>query len=111
MQSYVRLLRGAGAASVELTLRLPEELEAAEFPAGVLLPLLVGAKGNERRIELDASAQKMDLRIRVLDSSVPPAATLERLRDSLAAIYGERGLLQTKPLDAGAETVLEVPLK
>ena len=111
MQSYVRLLRGAGAASVELTIRLPEELETAEFPAGVLLPLLVGAKGNERFIELDASAQKSDLRIRVRDSSVPAAATLERLRDSLAALYGGRGRLQTKPLEVGAETVLEVPLK
>ena len=111
VQSYVRLLRGAEAASVELRIRLPEELETAEFPAGVLLPLLVGAKGSERSIELDATTQKMALRIRVLDSSVPPAATLERLRDSLAAMYGERGLLQMKPLDAGAETVLEVPLK
>ena len=37
--------------------------------------------------------------------------TLERLRDSLTALYGGHGRLQTKPLEVGAETVLEVPLK
>jgi hypothetical protein len=67
--------------------------------------------GEVRSIKLDASAQKAALRIRVSDSHVPAAATLMRLRDSLAAFYGERGLLQTQPLRVGAETVLEVPLE
>jgi hypothetical protein len=110
VQSYVSLVRGAGAGSVEFEMGLPKELAMATFPAGILLPLLVDAKVHERCIRLDASAQKTTLRIRVVDSSAPAAGTLERLRDSLAAFYGERGLLRTRLLSMGAETVLEVPL-
>ena len=111
VQAYARLLRGAGAASVELRISLPEELAPAGFPAGVLLPLLAGACGEARNIELDASAQSSALRIRVTDSRVPADATLQRLRDSLAAFFGDRGLLQTRLLAVGAETVFEVPLE
>jgi hypothetical protein len=111
VQCYVRLLRGAGAASVDLDIGLPEHLEGARFPAGVLLPLLGGATRRDRRIALEASAVKGVLRIRARDSSPPAAATLDRLRHSLSDLYGKRGLVQTQPRDGGAETVLEVPLE
>jgi LytS/YehU family sensor histidine kinase len=110
VHSYVRLLRGAGAASIELKVELPADLATAGFPAGVLLPLLAGASATPRRIALVASAQGMALRIGVSDTNTPADATLERLRRSLFAMYGERGRLHLLPRP-GARIELEVPLE
>lgn len=111
VHSYVRLLRGAGAASIELNLRLPADLATAGFPAGVLLPLLTGSAGTGRCIALDASACDQAVCVQVSDTLTPARATLERLQQSLSALYGERGKLRLVPQGGGARIELEVPLE
>jgi len=111
VQSYVRLLRGAGAANIELTVELRPDLAMAGFPAGVLLPLLAGSSATSRRLALDASAQDTVLRVRVSDTHTPADATLQRLQRSLSALYGERGKLRLLPEGGGARIELEVPLE
>jgi hypothetical protein len=110
---YVRMLRAAGDAAIEFEASLPEALANAVFPAGLLLPLMThpGCAGAERRIALDAQAEgDAALRVRVSDAVAPEGATVERLRASLADLYGERAGLRVRPLGlAGAEIELEVP--
>jgi hypothetical protein len=111
VQSYVRLLRSAGAASIDLKVALRPELEAAVFPAGVLLPLLAGSTAAGRRIVLDATARDQAVCVSVSDTQAPANTTLERLERALAALYGERGKLRRLPRDGGAWIELEVPLE
>jgi hypothetical protein len=111
---YVRMLRAAGDAAIEFEESLPEALANAVFPAGLLLPLMTRAErcaGADRRIALDAQAQgEAALRVCVSDAVAPDGAALERLRASLADLYGERAGLRVRPLGlAGAEIELEVP--
>ncbi|HZF80930.1 MAG TPA: histidine kinase [Rubrivivax sp.] len=110
-RSYVRLLRDAGAASIELQIDLPPELASAGFPAGVLLPLLAGPAAEPRRIALHAAAKGAALCVCVCDSSAALAQTLEQLRGSLSSLYGERFDLQHRPLGSGAWMQLELPLE
>lgn len=112
---YVRMLRAAGHAAIELDQSLPEALANAVFPAGLLLPLLthVGGTGAaaERRIALDARADgDAALRVRVSDAVAPDAGAVERLHGSLADLYGGQAELRVRPMGlAGAEIELEVP--
>ena len=55
VRSYVRLLRWCADAPVELDIRQPEALATAAFPAGVLLPLLIGPATAARCITLEAA--------------------------------------------------------
>jgi LytS/YehU family sensor histidine kinase len=111
VQRYLRLLRGAGAAPVELAVELPARLATAAFPAGVLLPLLAGAAGPARCVALDAGTHEMALRVCLSDTNTPAEATLERLRRSLSALYGERANLQLRPQGRGARIEMELPLE
>ena len=110
-QGYVRLLRWCGDAPVELEIRLPEALATAWFPAGMLLPLLIGAAPAERCIVLEARLQGTDLHIQLNDTRTPTDAVLDRLRQSLHGLYGERARLQMRRLGAGAQIELELPLE
>jgi hypothetical protein len=110
---YVRMLRAAGDAAIELKTSLPATLANAMFPAGVLLPLLARrqpAAVVDRCIELDAQADvDGPLRVSVSAAAAAPAA-FEQLRASLADLYGERARLYVHPLDgSGAQVELEVP--
>jgi type II secretory pathway pseudopilin PulG len=113
VRSYARLLRGAGAAPIELAIDLPADLAMARFPPGVLLPLLAGvadgAACGPRSIALDARLHGSALRVRVVDSAGPAAATLERLRRSLRDLYAEHGRLRLLAQAPGAGVELEVP--
>jgi LytS/YehU family sensor histidine kinase len=111
VQSYARLLRDAGTAHIDLRIALPDALASAAFPPGVLMPLLASAAATPRRVTLEASARGAGLCIQVSDTTTPAAVTLERLRGSLSALYGERGQLQVQPLGAGVQLALEVPLE
>jgi LytS/YehU family sensor histidine kinase len=99
---YVRMLRAAGDAAIELKQSLPKALANAVFPAGLLLPLLTHAGGTgaaERRIALDAQADgDAALRVRVRDAVAPDAGAVERLRGSLADLYGGQAELRMRPL-------------
>lgn len=110
---YVRMLRAAGDAVIELKASLPAALANAVFPAGVLLPLMtrVAVAGAERRIALDAQADgDAALRVRVTDAIAPEGAAVDRLRASLADLYGERARLHVRKLAAaGTEIELELP--
>lgn len=109
VQAYVRLLSCAGAASIELLIELPAEMATLRFPAGVLLPLLVADGAMPRRVTLVATAQDQAMRVRMSDTTVPAAATLERLRRSLSDLYGDHGKLHVRAQGAGAQIQLEVP--
>ncbi len=114
VQSYALLLRSAGTANIDLQIKLPDALASAAFPAGVLMPLLASAAAPARCITLEASTlgagtRGATLHIRVSDTTTPAAATLERLRSSLSALYSERSRLQVLPMGAGVQLVLEVP--
>ena len=111
VQSYVRLLRGAGALPIELEVDVPADLAGAEFPAGVLLPLMSGAPAAARRIALTARAQDTALRVCVNDTNTPDEATLQRLGRSLSALYGERARLRLMPHSRSLGVELEVPLE
>ena len=111
VQAYVRLLRGAGAAPIELQLDMPDELARLAFPAGVLLPLLSGASAAPRCIGLTAAAHGPVLRVQLSDTTTPAAGTRQRLCDSLLALYGERSALTVQPQGANTVTTLEVPLE
>lgn len=111
VQSYVRLLRWCGDAPVELDIRQPESLANAGFPAGMLLPLLVGHAATARRITLEARAQEAVLHIQLHGSSTLDGAVLDRLRQSLHGLYGERGQLRMRRIGAGAQFELELPLE
>jgi LytS/YehU family sensor histidine kinase len=113
---YVRMLRAAGDTEIELQVSLPPALADAMFPAGVLLPLMTrprpAAAGGARRISLDAQADDEGgpLRVRMTDAAAPDSAEFERLRASLADLYGDRARLRVLPLGAaGAEIEMEVP--
>lgn len=111
---YVRMLRAAGDAAIELKSSLPATLANAVFPAGVLLPLLARREptaGAERSIELDAQSDvDGPLRVRVSTAAAADPTAVERLRASLADLYGERARLHVHPLDkSGAQLELEVP--
>jgi hypothetical protein len=110
-RSYVRLLRDAGAASIELQMDLPTALASAGFPAGVLLPLLAGPSAEPRRITLHAAARGDVLCVRVSDSSAALAQTLEQLRGSMSSLYGDGFNLQHRPQGTGASIELELPLE
>jgi hypothetical protein len=102
------MLRAAGDAAIELKASLPDALASAVFPAGVLLPLLARHEPPplHRCIALDAHADTAgSLRLRVSDGCAPDAGAVERLRASLADLYGERVRLRV----AGAEIELELP--
>lgn len=93
---YVRMLRAAGDAAIELKATLPEALANAVFPAGLLLPLVARQHGAARSIGLEAQANPEGaLQVRVIDSVAPDATAIERLRTSLADLYGERARLRT----------------
>jgi type II secretory pathway pseudopilin PulG len=111
VQSYVRLLRWCGDAPVELDIRQPEALATARFPAGMLLPLLVGPATAARCITLEARVQETVLHIQLNDTRAPAGAVLDRLRQSLHGLYGERGRLQVWRFGAGAQIELELPLE
>lgn len=111
VRSYVRLLRGCSDAPVELDIRLPEALATAGFPAGMLLPLLVGPAAAARCITLEARAQGTALHIQLNDSRTAADAVLDRLRQSLHGLYGERARLQMRRLGADAQIELELPLE
>ncbi len=104
---YVRMLRAAGDAAIELEASLPAALAHAAFPAGLLLPLVAGQQAAPRRIGLEAQTGAGGvLHVRVTDSAAPAATAIARLRASLADLYGERAQLRTRgPTDIG----LEVP--
>jgi hypothetical protein len=111
---YVRMLRAAGHAAIELKASLPAALADAVFPAGVLMPLLAGARpaGAARGIALEVQAaveRAGMLRVRVSDAAVPDPRTVERLRASLSDLYGERARLSLSPRGATTEIELEVP--
>jgi hypothetical protein len=112
---YVRLLRSAHDAPIALQVTLPDMLETEEFPAGLLLPLLTPAQGalprTSRRIGLDARIVDAALRVQVTDSTLLTVPALERLRRSLADLYGDRALLHVVPQAAGSHIVMEVPLE
>lgn len=111
VQSYVRLLRWCGDAPVDLDIRQPEALATACFPAGMLLPMLVGPATEARRITLEAGLRKTVLHIQLNDTRAPAGAVLDRLRQSLHGLYGDRGRLQMRRLGAGAQIELELPLE
>jgi hypothetical protein len=111
VQRYVQLLRGAGAASIDLKVELRPDLAMAVFPAGVLLPLFTGSADTHRCIALSAAAMHADLCVRVVDTAAPADATLQRLQRSLSALHGERGKLRLLPEGSGARIELEVPLE
>lgn len=111
VHSYARLLRGAGAATIELSSELPAEQASLAFPPGVLLPLLAGAPTAPRRLVLGVRARGEALCLRIDDTAMPAAATLERLRGALSALYGEQGRLTLRPRGAGVCMELEVPLE
>jgi hypothetical protein len=52
-----------------------------------------------------------DLCVRVIDTTAPADATLQRLQRSLSALHGERGKLRLLPQGGGARIELEVPLE
>lgn len=110
---YVRMLRAADAAAIELKATLPDRLANAVFPAGVLLPLIARTLPAmpDRSVALDArSGEPGPLQVRVTDAARPDAETIDRLRTSLGNLYGERACLRCKPLGAsGAEIELELP--
>jgi hypothetical protein len=110
---YVRMLRAASDALIELKASLPAALANTVFPAGVLLPLMThaAAAGAERRIALDAQADgDAGLRVRVTDAIAPEGAAVDRLRASLADLFGERARLRVRKLGAaGTEIELELP--
>ena len=109
---YVRVLRAAGAADIELKASLPAALADALFPAGVLLPLVTHAAvaGVERRIALGARAEGAVLCVRITDAIAPDGAAVDRLRASLADLFAERARLRVRKLGAaGAEIELELP--
>jgi hypothetical protein len=111
VRSYVRLLRWCGDAPVELDIRQPEALATAAFPAGVLLPLLIGPATAARCITLEARAQGAVLHIQLSDTRAPTDAVWDRLRQSLHGLYGERAGLQIQRLGAVAQIELELPLE
>jgi len=111
VRSYVGLLRSCGEAPVELDIRQLEALARARFPAGMLLPLLVGPAAAARCITLEARARGALLQIQLNDTRAPAAAVLDRLRQSLHGLYGERARLQMRRLGAGARIEWELPLE
>jgi len=111
VRSYVRLLRWCADAPVELDIRQPEALATAAFPAGVLLPLLIGPATAARCITLEAGAQGAVLHIQLSDTRAPTDAVWDRLRQSLHGLYGERAGLQIQRLGALAQIELELPLE
>jgi LytS/YehU family sensor histidine kinase len=111
VRSYVRLMRWCADAPVELEIRQPEALATAAFPAGVLLPLLVGPTTAARCITLEARVQGTALHIQLSDTRTPAGAVLDRLRQSLHGLYSERARLQMQRLGVLAQIDLELPLE
>lgn len=111
VQGHVRLLRWSDGAPVGLDVRLPDALANASFPAGLLLPLLVGPATAARRITLEARVQDDALQVRLIDTCAPTGAVLDRLRQSLHGLYSAQGRLQVRRLGAGAQIDMEVPLE
>ena len=110
-RSHVQLLHDAGSPAIELQASLPRELEAATFPAGVLLPLLGGAADAPRRITLQAAAQGNVLVVQVRDTRASGPSTIEALRGALRAVDGDRARLAHRPEGAGADIRFELPLE
>ena len=102
---------GAADAPVELDIRQPEALANAAFPAGVLLPLMVGPTEAARSHHARSTGAGAALRIQLIDTRAPADAVLDRLRQSLHGLYGERARLQIQRLGAGAQIELELPLE
>jgi hypothetical protein len=71
----------------------------------------VAALRTARCIELDARTAGAVLRVQVTDSTLLAAPAMERLRRSLADLYGDNARLHVAPRAAGSEIVMEVPLE
>lgn len=94
--AYAQLLRTAFDAPINLQTSLPEQSSDAIVPAGLLLPLLtqlLNRRGAESRIDIDARLTDDRIHLRVCCFTLPDDGSIERVRTSLADLYGERAHL------------------
>ncbi|MGH6609405.1 MAG: hypothetical protein ACRECQ_04025, partial [Burkholderiaceae bacterium] len=104
--AYAQLMRTAFDAPISLQTSLPAESSDAVVPAGLLLPLvtqLLNRGGAETRIDIDARLTDDLICLRLCCFTLPDDGSIERVRASLADLYGERARLHVSPSSGTVE--------
>ncbi len=118
-RAYLAIMRARMGSRLEIRTEIPREIEAASFPAMLLVPLVERAVNHGLeplphggRLEINA-AQKADrLEVTVLQTGArddSDEAWLDALRDRLASVYGDGAHLTVAAGAQGTAATLDVP--
>lgn len=98
--AYAQLLRTGFDAPISLRTSLPAPSSEALVPTGLLLPLvtqLLDRSGAESCLGIDARATEDLICVRFACATLPDDSGINRMRATLADLYGERARLQALP--------------
>jgi hypothetical protein len=112
-KSYARLRTLQGRSNAEIDLVIPEGLQTATFPPGVLLPLVdsvLRAASTERSLLLTADATSSRIVLSLASSARPVPDTVARVEATLADLFGNgAGVTLSGLPDQAVLTTVRVP--